>query len=328
MHLFLTGATGFLGYHTARRLSEKAYRLSGLVRTTSRHNELKPFGFEPLFGDLQHPHPTLSNHLETVDCVIHIAGQIKALHPQEFYQVNVEGTRHLIDAILKCKKMPKRLIHISTLAVHHPSRDGEDFCLDPHQCHPLSHYGKSKCEAEKELERLKGKIQVFTLRPPVLYGPRDFELFPMFKATQNHFAPVYSWGKNRLSVCYIEDVAEAILNLVETSLSSDEIFCLDDGNDYSWKELIQIISQVLQKRAWIAPIPPFLFYPAALITQAFAQLTRRPNIFSINKIKEMAEPRWFCGSQKIQKQLGWKAKIDFKEGAKRTLEYYRNEHLL
>ncbi|MFO1518607.1 MAG: NAD(P)-dependent oxidoreductase [bacterium] len=325
MKIFLTGASGFLGSHTAHELIRRGNDVSALMRKTSSREGL-PSALRFIEGALPDCR-NLKEALEAADVVVHVAGVVKTLKKETFYEVNALGTENLVREILSLKNPPKLFLHISTIAVHHSDRE-EDFCLSPESCRPLTHYGKSKLEGEKALSPLKGKIKTIVLRPPVLYGPRDQELLPMFKAVKWGIVPVFGRGENELSVCYVEDVARAIADLTERPPAEDDIFCLDDGSVQTWKSMLQTLSEVVGRKAVSLPIPPFLFRPGAWFSQTFATLTGKPTIFTVDKVNEMEQPRWVCGHRKLSECTNWKPSVSFREGARKTFDFYRKEKVL
>ncbi len=327
MKIFLTGASGFLGSHIAEALAHRGDKILAIIRKTSQIHHLKSLNLEYIEGsisDIQR----LKKHLEKCDVVIHSAGLIKALSEKEFFEVNGVGTERLVEAILQCKNKPKKLVYISTIAVHNPSIDGHDFSLPSSGCHPLTDYGKSKLAGEKALQKLHGKLQTCILRPPVLYGPRDKEFLTFFKAVDWGIAPLYGSGKNRISLCYATDVAQAVIALLKTRLSSDEIFCLDDGVVYDWNQIIQTVSEVMKKKVLSLQIPPLLFQVAAGLSELASKLSGRALIFNRDKVLEMSQPNWVCGYQKLHQKTGWKPKVKLKEGALKTLRFYQKEGLI
>lgn len=327
MKIFLTGASGFLGSHIAEKLSHRGDEILALIRKTSQIDHLRSLNLEYIEGSISDI-LQLKKHLEKCDVVIHSAGLIKALSEKEFFEVNGIGTERLVDAILQCRKKPKKLVYISTIAVHHPSIDGSDFTLHSSGCHPLTNYGKSKLAGEKALQKLHGKVQTCILRPPVLYGPRDKEFLTFFKAVDWGFAPLYGSGKNRLSLCYATDVAQAVIALIETRFSSDEIFCLDDGVVYDWNQIIQTVSEIMKKKVLRLQIPPLLFQAAARLSEILSKISGRAFIFNRDKVLEMSQPGWVCGYQKLHQKTGWKPKVKLKEGAIQTLRFYQKEGLI
>lgn len=320
MKIFLTGASGFLGSHTAKELIRRGHHVVALVRKTSRTEALRSLKIKLVEGSL--PQTGLEQHLEGADAVIHIAGIVKALSKAEFHRVNAQGTASLVDAILATKQPPKTVLYVSSIAALNPSRDGDDFCLPSEDCHPLTFYGQSKLAGEFQMKKLEGSLRTLILRPPVIYGPGDRELLKIFKAHRWGIAPLLGNGANRLSVCYVTDVSRAIADLVESPATTVRIFCVDDGEIHTWRSFSRTLGAVMGRRAIPLPLPSFLFYAGAALNQAWSQITRRADVFTLNKILEMRQKSWRCGYRQMA-ALGWRPETCLKDGLARTLDYYR-----
>lgn len=326
MKIFLTGATGFLGSHVVDALREKGHELKALVRPTSSLRRLKEQGVELVPGQIPQS-ASLSEALSGIDAVVHLAGLIKSLRKEDFFKVNTEGTAYLAEQILRASPRPRLLIHISTVVAVNP-RQGEDYCLSAERGPALSYYGESKRQAELALTVLKDKVQTIILRPPVLYGPRDGEFLPLFRMIGRGLAPMYRGGENQLSVCYGPDTARAVADLLELSSTKDGVYCLDDGEIHSWRSLAAAIARVMGKNPLFLPLRDPMMYSAALVNQVWAQLRRRPDIFTLNKMREMRQARWVCGYSKLQSDIGWKPHTSVETGMDKTYQYYRKEGFL
>ena len=90
----VTGASGFLGWHVARVLLERGYRVRALVRPGSRVDDLD---VEPVTGDLRDP-ASLERAVAGCGLVFHVAADYRlwAKDPGELYRSNVEGTRNML----------------------------------------------------------------------------------------------------------------------------------------------------------------------------------------------------------------------------------------
>jgi nucleoside-diphosphate-sugar epimerase len=326
MKIFLTGATGFLGSHVVDVLLDRGHELKALVRPTSFIRRLKEQGVKLIQGQIPQSIP-LSETLSECDAVVHMAGAIKALNKKEFFRINAQGTAYLVEQILKAQPKPRILVHVSSVTAVDPRR-GDDFCLPAELAPALSHYGESKRQGELALGPLKGKVQTIILRPPVLYGPRDVEFISLFRMIGRGLAPMYRGGKNQLSVCYGPDTARAVANLIENPPPGDGIFCLDDGMIHSWKSLATTIARVMGKRPRFLPLRDPMMYSTAFVKQIWAQLRRRPEIFTLNKMREMRQPRWVCGYSELQKATGWKPTTPIETGMGETYQFYRREGLV
>ena len=323
MKIFVTGATGFLGSHVIDVLLERGHRLNVLVRPTSFLRKLKERGVALTQGQLPQ-NISLKDALSGCDAVVHIAGVTKALSKAEFFRVNAGGTAYLVEQILQAYPRPRLLVYLSSLAAVNP-QDGEDFCQPAERGPALSHYGESKRQGELALGPLRGKVQVLILRPPVLYGPRDTEFLSLFRIIGRGLAPMYRGGKNRLSICYGPDAARAVADLVERPTAGDSTYCLDDGAIHTWRSLAASVAKAMGKRPLFLRLGDPLMYAAALVNQGWAQLRRRPEIFTLNKMKEMRQNSWVCGYEKLHEATGWQPQTPLEIGMDKTYQFYRQE---
>ncbi len=93
----VTGATGFVGWHVARKLLDRGERVRVLVRDPARLKELD--GVEAVQGDLRDPE-SLDAAVDGCGVVYHVAADYRlwTRDPEEMYRSNVEGTRNLLEA--------------------------------------------------------------------------------------------------------------------------------------------------------------------------------------------------------------------------------------
>src|ERR1043166_6113693 len=116
----VTGASGFLGWHVARVLIERGYRVRALVRPGSRVAELD---VETVTGDLRDP-DSLDRAVQGCGLVFHVAADYRlwAKNPQELYRSNVDGTHALLEAAHGAGV--ERVVYTSTVACIGIPQDG------------------------------------------------------------------------------------------------------------------------------------------------------------------------------------------------------------
>src|SRR5438874_7242128 len=117
----VTGASGFLGWHVARVLLERGYKVRALVRPGSRVDGLE---VEIATGDLRDP-PSLARAVAGCGLVFHVAADYRlwAPDPNELYCSNVDGTRNLLEAARKAGV--DRVIYTSTVGCIGIPKGGE-----------------------------------------------------------------------------------------------------------------------------------------------------------------------------------------------------------
>ncbi len=167
--ILVTGGSGFIGGHLVEALCSRGERVRCLVR-----RKLNDAGAEVVLGDLVSG-AGVEEALEGVDLVMHLAGVTKALRVEDYYLGNVHATEKLALAVAA---RGIRMVHVSSLAAVGPSLDGTPVGEDD-EARPVTHYGKSKLEGERIVRRLLPDAVI--VRPPVVYGPRDTDVFQVLK---------------------------------------------------------------------------------------------------------------------------------------------------
>lgn len=322
MDVFLTGGTGFVGSHVAAQLVEEGHRVVAMVRTTSDTEFLESLDVQMVTADLENLEP-LDDVLSQVDAVVHVAGLTGAPDAETLYRVNADGTRRLVDRTARLAGEGTRFIYISSVSAQGPSDGDEPRCSSKTPA-PVSHYGKSKLDGEGAVLAHRDTLEVTILRPPIVYGPRDWDMYEVFKLADRRLAPIIGGETRWLSIIHGEDVARAALACLEAG-GDGEIYTIDDGNCYSWEQLGDHIAEAVGKTAVTIPVPEWMFASAATVAEWGAGLLPVTATFNRDKYREMCQPGWVCGHDEIGEQLGWEPKWELPEGARQTVEWYRRE---
>ena len=163
--VLITGTSGHLGGHLARRLADSGMTVRALVRNNEQASYARQQGWQAVQGDLTEP-STLSQALKDVEFVLHSAAY--AGKPGPLYEtVNVDGTRELAERALDAGV--DRFVQISTMSVYGDSLPGtvdEDTPLATNHSQP---YCSTKARAEVELGKIRQKgLKVTILRPGMI----------------------------------------------------------------------------------------------------------------------------------------------------------------
>ncbi len=268
------GAGGFIGKHLIRNLTKLDYRIKIATRSPYLKGYLKPLGNPgqiELFKTNIFNEEDVKKVLKNSDLVINLVGILYETRKQKFSHVHSQFP-YLLSNL--CNEMGiKNLVHISALGVK-----------EKHS----SLYMKSKLEGEKNIQdTFKPSV---ILRPSVVFGPED-KFFNTF-ASLAQFSPVLplvGGGKTKFAPIYVGDVAKAIVKALELNNSEPKIYELGGPENYSFKELMEILLTEIKKKRFLIPIPfgfaKFQSYflqmlPNPLLTPDQVELLKHHNIVS------------------------------------------------
>ena len=321
MKVLLTGASGFVGSHILDHLCAAGHSVRVLLRKTSRTRfiEERLPGAEVRYGSLDDP-AAVQEAMRGADCVIHCAGKTKAVRAAEYDAVNLEGTRSVVRAVNAEKGTVRHLVHISSLAASHPA--GADApALESDASRPVSEYGRSKLRAE-ELVRESCEAPFTILRPAAVYGPRDGDFLPVFKAVRRHLMPLIGGGRMQLSLVYVGDVAAAVLRCLGDPRAYGKTYHVASPEPCATTDFLREIAAAMNVRTVPLLIPLSLLYPVALGRELLALATGKPNILSRQKLREMKATGWVCSTELIRRDLQFTAGTTLREGIARTITWY------
>jgi 2-alkyl-3-oxoalkanoate reductase len=324
MRLLLTGGSGFLGSYVAEQLAEQGHTVRALVRPASDRKLLEKIrGLEFTLGAVE-KRETLAEAVRGCEAVIHVAGLVKARTQQEFFEINTEGTKNLLEAAIAAGGV-KRFVQVSSLAAIGPSHDGKPVADDAIPA-PVTAYGRSKLAGEQAVLAAKDRIPVTVIRPPLVYGPRDRETLAFFTAIQRGTLPILGDGKNTLSVIYGADCAAAVVAAALGGGPSGRTYFVEDGEVYVWRDALGDVETALGKRAFLrAGVPMWTLKLAAAASQGWGKLTNTAQMLTLDKVNELEQPHWVCSGQGARKELGWSPKVKWPEGVKLAADWYRKE---
>jgi nucleoside-diphosphate-sugar epimerase len=290
-------------------------KIRALVRDIPRAQGLGPefSHLEFVEGDLAN-NAALEKLCAGVDVVIHLAGAIAARSEDEFMKVNRDGTANLAAAARDAGVT--RFIHISSLAAREPE---------------LSGYAASKAAGEQVLQTgVGGEMAWVIVRPPAVYGPGDKATLPLLKALLQRYAILPGRVESRFSMIYVDDLADAVMVLVDDAQLDGSVVELDDGaeNGYSWHELVALASQITGHPGKPVFLPQFVLNLVASAISVFARLTGVVPMVTAGKVRELYHRDWVSRQRGLQERELWQPKIEFAGGFKKTLAWYNVENWL
>jgi nucleoside-diphosphate-sugar epimerase len=322
MKVLITGASGFLGSHVAELLSKRGTPVRALVRKTSNTSFLRTLENVELCNGAVEDRDSLGAAMDGVTHVLHSAGAVRARGPEEFMRINARGTENLLEAALEHRSEIRRFVYVSSQTVAGPSEAGEAIREDATP-RPVTHYGRSKLEAERLVLARKDELPVTVLRPAAIYGPRDKEILIFFKSIKTGVLPLTNPVQGKLSMIFGEDCATACIATLDSDVQSGSIYFLDDGEVYTFGDLIRMAEDAIGHRAWLRiPLPRSVVLGAAAASEAYGRITDQAVMFTRDKCNELFG-QWVCDSSKAREELAWTPQVKFAEGVRRTIDWYR-----
>lgn len=295
----LTGGTGFVGQMVVELASARGIAVKGLAR----REPAAARGVTWVAGDLANRR-ALAELVDGVEAVIHVAGVVNAADPAEFATANVDGTLAVLEAA-KAAGVP-RFIFVSSLSAREPE---------------LSQYGASKARAER-LVRASG-LDWTIVRPPAIYGPRDREMFELFRAARWGVVPVPAGG--RASLIHVEDLARLLLALIPGGEAvTSQTFEPDDGVAEGWSnpDMARAIGAALGRKPYVPQLSRRMLTWAAWCDQ---RLRGDKAKLTMDRVGYMAHPDWVVSPEAAVPPEVWQSRIEARGGLSATAEWYRRE---
>jgi len=326
MKALVTGATGFIGSHLVEALLQNGAQVRCLIRKVSDLKWLKGLPAELVCGDCLDKN-SLKQGVKDVDLVFHLAAVTKAVDQKTYFEVNGLGTENLIHACFENNNPPPRFIYLSSQAAAGPCcNGGKKKESDP--CEPVSPYGRSKRLGEELALAHSHELPLLILRPSAAYGPRDKDVYALFKCLSKKINPCLSGHAQHISMCYVEDVVRAILLAGDTKTKSGDIFFISDGHDYRMEEIGDAFAQAMEVNAFRIRVPKQLMFGIAFFSEYLSKISRKPSLISKDKVEEMVQKNWICDITKARTLLGFEPQISLAQGAKLTFGWYREQNWL
>lgn len=319
--VLVTGGTGFVGSHLVESLIKKGRSVRCLVRDPARLRRLNGLDVQIVQGDCSLPE-TLDQAVKDVSTVIHTAGLTKARFAREYYKVNRIGTRNVLEACGRHDSQIRKFILVSSLAAAGSSPDGRPVKVTD-EPRPVSDYGKSKLLAEHEALDYKDRFNVVILRPSAVYGPRDRDMFELFRWASRGFMPEISGGDRFIAPVYVEDLASALVLALDKDTLSGSIYFVSGSRPYSWAEFRERLLSAGGVHARKVTIPYWAAYIIGLGSEIWGLITGRAALTNRQKIREAARKYWICDMSRTENELGFKPEFTLEKGLEVTWKWYK-----
>lgn len=315
--ILVTGATGYIGRSLVKELRRGGAEVYALVRRRlprSKIQALLPSASGILYGDVSDYYEVASSLKQRgIGVVIHLAATVEGPETQAsrrtYFRTNVDGTLNVCKASLASGV--RRLIHLSTVAVHGPGAAGE---LIDEGCPyaPTTDYETSKAISDKlVLDFAKKGLCTTVLRPTLVYG---YSLSPLFKwlsrYVRSHFVPVLGDGQTLKHFIHLNDLLECMLLAIDHG-PSGKAYIVADQKPSTVDDLLLTIASILNRDATLVHIP----VPRHLLS-ALSRYTPGRLAYPLS---------WFLNQRAYRtdlarRELGFRPKVDLRKGLEELLK--------
>jgi len=305
MKVLVTGATGFVGAAVARAVAATGAELRVLVRRDSDLRNLQELKAEQAYGDLC-DRDSLRRALSGCTQLYHVAAHYAfwAKDPSIFYQVNVTGTRMLLEAAAELGV--ERMVYTSTIgAIGLPVGGGLGTEETPVSLAGMAgDYKRSKFLAEQEVRKLaQGGLPVVIVNPSAPVGERDIKPTPTGQIIVDFMkGRMWAYIETGMNLIDVDDVAMGHLLAMERGRVGER-YILGNRN-LSLREIFEILSRLTGVKAPRLKLPWQAVLPLAYANRWLAEhLTHRPPRIPLEGVR-MAKYRMHYDCSKARRELG------------------------
>jgi nucleoside-diphosphate-sugar epimerase len=325
----VSGAPGWLGTSLVQALAQGARlrslataprRVRCLVHPAVSAAPLERLGpnVEIVRADLRDAR-SLEGACAGATTVFHAAGLVHPRRVQELYDVNVAGTRNLLDAAIAGGA--RRFILVSSNSPAGLNDTPGRLMTEDDPPRPYLNYGLSKLQAEwlvNDAHRA-GRIEGAVARPCWFYGPnqpaRQSKFFRMIKGGK---PIILGRGDNLRSMSYIDNVVQGLLLLAEVEKAAGKTYWITDRRPYSFIEIIETVAKLLQVEVRPRYLPTFGSDVARLVDS----LLQMAGLYQqeIHVAGELAASI-AVSNDAARRDLGYDPEVDLEEGMRRSIAW-------
>ena len=289
--IFLTGSSGFVGTSFLKYFNN--YNIRAFVR-----------GKESNF--------------DNANIVIHLAGKAHDLKststPEEYYQVNTELTKKVFDTFLASDAK----VFITLSSVKSVADDVEGELTEDHNPNPITHYGKSKLQAENYIlskEIPEGK-RVYILRPCMIHGPGNKgNLNLLYNLVSKNIPWPLGSFENKRSFCSIDNLMFIIKELIEQKDIPSGIYNIADDEPLSTNELIKLIAKSKNSN-------PKIWKPSKAFIGGVAKIGDKLRLPLNSERLQKLTDSYIVSNQKIKLAIGKPLPVSSREGLLKTFKSF------
>jgi len=323
MSIFVTGGTGFLGKQLIKELNRLDEDVHLLVRNNSNVKEIDNKRLKIFPGDVTNIR-TIREAINGCKTVFHMASLVKAWvrNPAEFYQVNVEGLKNVMECVLE--EDVTKFIYTSSFMAIGPSNgkiNTEETQHNPDHLH--NHYERTKYIADKLIpEYLNKGLPVITMYPCVIFGPGEITegnlvVRIILDFLEQKIPGILGDGSKLWNYAFITDVVKGHLLAMEKGKVGQKYIL--GGENVSMENFFKLLEALSGVKAPKRHVPFWIAKMSARYDELIARISKKTPKHTTSTM-EIYKHDWAFSSEKAEQELGY-THIPLKEGLERTLDW-------
>lgn len=332
--VFITGASGFIGYHLVAAALNAGMEIHAAVRPSSDLSFLKQLNANA--NDLVYVNTDFSSKekLKTLlekggyTYIIHAAGVTKAKTAAAYNLVNAEYSLNLAQAAMSADIPLRRFVFLSSLAALGPAAYNQEQPITEDTLPaPVTDYGKSKLLAEQYLKEVSG-LPLSIIRPTAVYGPGEKDLFVLFKTLSKGLDAYIGRGPQRLSFVYVKDLVAATMAALQENGKEVTVYNISDGKAYDRYALADQFREISGRNVFRTHLPVALVGMVAGLLDFIYSYSSTTPVLNKEKLKELTAPNWICSIDAARNHLHYQPQYDLHQGLAETLTWYKENKWL
>ena len=327
MKILVTGASGFIGSYIVEEALRQGMETWAAVRPTSSRKYLQDERIHFINLNLsseEELEKELAPH--EFDYIVHAAGATKCLHAEDFYKVNTEGTKHLVNVLLRLQMPIRRFVFVSSLSIFGAIREEQPYQeISEHDTpKPNTAYGKSKLEAERYLDSIGNNFPYIILRPTGVYGPREKDYFLMAQSIKQHTDFSVGFKPQEITFVYVMDVVQAVFKCIGSPQAVGRAYFLSDGQVYNSRRFSDLLQQSMGN-PWVLHIkaPLWFLRIVCALSGTLSKVTGRMNALNMDKYHILRQRNWQCDIEPARRDFGYEPQWPLERGVQAAVRWYR-----
>jgi len=313
----VTGAPGWLCNRLVEIMKERNMIVRCLVLKGMKTEHLQKIGAEIIYGNVL-DYDSLLPATKGIDKVVHAVGIIHPKRSKDFYNINTDGTKNMLEASYQNKV--EKFLYISSNSAQGYNIDKNNPMTEEGPDRPYTDYGKSKWKAEQIVKKYQesGKLQTVILRPCWFYGPNPGHLMiELINNIKKSRPPIFGDGSNLRTMSYIDNTVEAILLAINNDRANGNTYWIGDEKPYKLIDVYNEFAKQLNVKIKPWKIPWCICQLAEKLDILLGKLGQYHK--HLHVCGETGHDIW-CDTTKAQNDFGYNPKISLPEGVKRTIE--------